>query len=354
MKKRLGAVALAAAVTMTLAACGGDGGSGGGGDQEEVTLAFITAFPENVETNDGFWIFQERLAENAPWITIEYHGGPEVMAANLMIEGVQSGAYDGVHIPGGYYVDQMPAMEVQRFTPWTPTQEREEGIFDLYAEMHEEQGLYLAGRTHAGVPQVLLFKNELTSPNLRGLSLRTSADASGVVQQLGGTPIDMPSTEVFTALERGVIDGTAYTSNGVTTQGWEGQLGYYMEPRFYDSTANLVINLDVWESLDEDTQQAINETIEEVEPEIVEHYQTLAAEETQAWLDAGMKQILFEGDDAKRVMEAAYVDAFEALDWDRILARAPQAEEIRDRYQAAYADDFSNAVPGGAVIEPKS
>ena len=353
MKKRLGIAVLAAATTLSLAACGQSGTSTtADGEREEVTLSFITGNNEEHPINDGFWMFRDALAENAPWITIDYRGGPEVMAPNLMVEGVQSGAYDGVSTPSGYYASQIPDVELVRFTPFTPDQERENGTLDLFNEIHEQQGLHLVGRTHAGVPQIVLLRDSIDTPDLTGLNLRTSPDASGPVVALGGTPVDMPAGEVFSALERGVIDGATFTSNGVIQQGWEAHLGYYMEPRFYDSVAQMLINLDTWESLDEETQEAITETMAEVEPEIVEHYQTLAAAETKAWQDAGMQQILFEGEDEQKVMQAAYVTALEALDWGRMTAA--QTEEIRATYEEAYGEaDFTDIVPGGTVIAPQ-
>lgn len=354
MNKRFGAAAVAALTTLALAACGQSGTSTTAeGEQEPVTLTFITGNNEDHPINDGFWMFRDKLAQNAPWITIDYKGGPEVMAPNLMVEGVQSGAYDGVSTPSGYYASQIPAVELVRFTPFTPSEERENGVFDLYGQIHEQEGLHLVGRSHAGVPQIILLQDRIDTPDLRGLNLRTSPDASGPVVALGGTPVDMPAGEVYAALERGVIDGATFTSNGVIQQGWQEHLNYYVEPRFYDSVASTLINLDTWESLPPETQEAITETMKEVEPQIVAHYQQLAAQETKAWQDAGMEQIRFEGEDEKRIMEAAYRTALDALDWGRM--SSAQTEEIRAKYEESYGDkNFTDVVPGGAVIEPKA
>ncbi|MBW2065170.1 MAG: TRAP transporter substrate-binding protein [Deltaproteobacteria bacterium] len=51
--------------------------------------------------------------------------------------------------------------------------------------------------------------------DIRGLKFRTSgAIQSATVKQLGGSPVTMPITEVYTSLEKGVIDGvvTAFTA----------------------------------------------------------------------------------------------------------------------------------------------
>lgn len=346
--------AVATVLALGLSACGGGaGGDAGGadGEREEVTLTFVTGFPEQLENNDGFWMFRDKLKENAPWITIEYRGGPEVIAPTQLIESVSSGAIDGAHLPGDYYTGQLPAMEIQRFTPFSPQQERENGVAELLQEVHQPIGVHYVGHTHAGIPQVIMLKDRIDTPNLAGKTVRTSSTTTNMVRALGGTPVEMPGSEVYTALERGVVQGATWTSVGVTGLGLEKQAKYWIKPRFYDSVANTVINLDKWESLEPETQEAINNTMAEVEPQIFDHYQKLQAEETQKWIDAGMERIEFEGADADRILRIAYVDAWNTLDWDRITKDSPAGEEIRKRYEAEYGSDLSQVVPGGTDIK---
>lgn len=351
MRKAL-AVAAAATLTLMLGACGAGGSGGGTADgREEVTLTFVTGVPEQNAVNDGFWIFRDKLQEKAPWVKIDYRGGPEVVAPTQLVEGVASGAYDGGHLPGDYYVGQLPAMELQRFTPYSPTEERENGIAELYQAVHEPLGVHYVGHTHSGVPQIIMLKDRIDTPNLAGKSVRTSAATSAVVQALGGTPVEMPGGEVFTALERGVIQGTTWTSVGATDWGFEKQTRYYLAPRFYDSVANTVINQDKWDSLDPETQEAITETIEEVEPQIFDHYQNLAIEETKKWNEAGMEEIVFSGADEQRILEIAYVEAWDKLDWNRIVSQTPEAEQIRAKFQEAYDDNLAESVPGGTRMQ---
>lgn len=349
MKKKLLAMASALlAGVLLLSGCGG----GGEGGPREVKLTFVTAFPEKGQNNDGFWIFRDILAEKAPWIEIDYRGGPEVVAPTDLIEGVSSGAYDGGHLPGDYYAGQMPLMELQRFTPYSPMEERENGIHDLLTEAHDEMGVHYVGHTHSGVPQTLFLKGKIDSPDLSGKSIRGSSAATSMISRLGGTPIDMPGDEVFTALERGVIDGTVWASVGPSTFGFHTEVNYYVEPRWYESLANTVINTDTWESLDEESQQAITEAMIEAEPKIFEHYQQLTAEETATWEEAGMQRIEFKDADAKKMLEIAYRDSWDDLDWERISSASPQAEELRKKYEEGYSDDLTEAVPGKATIEP--
>ncbi|MDO5683225.1 MAG: TRAP transporter substrate-binding protein DctP [Propionibacteriaceae bacterium] len=359
MKRRtlFAAAAATASLALGLSACGGGGAGGGGGadgDQTPVTLTFVTGFPEKLENNDGFWMFRDKLKEKAPWVTIEYRGGPEVIAPTQLIESVSSGAIDGAHLPGDYYTGQLPAMEIQRFTPYSPQQERENGLIELWQEVHAPIGVHLVGRTHAGIPQVIMLKDKIDKPDLTGKSVRVSSTTSNMVRALGGTPVEMPGGEVYTAMERGVVQGTTWTSVGATGFGFEKQAKFYIVPRFYDSVANTVINQDRWDELEPETQKAITEAMAESEPLIFEHYQKLQAEETQKWLDAGVQRIEFTGADAEKMLKIAYVDAWDTLDWNRITKDSPGALKIREEFEKQYTGDLTKVVPGGIDIKGTS
>lgn len=298
-------------------------------------------------------MFAEELEKKAPWITVKYKGGPETMDPSQMIEGVQSGAIDGAALPGDYYVQQVPALELARFSPFNPQEEREEGVTELWEKIHEDAGLHYVGHSISGIPQVIFVNEKLDSPNFKGMSIRTSSATSNMVKSLGGTPVDLPGGEIYTALERSVIDGSAWASVGAKDLGISKVAKYYMEPRFYDSLANTVINDTTWKSLDKDTQQAITDTMVELEPKIFEHFGKMAAQETADWQEAGLKPLTFEGKNAQKILSIAYVDAWNELDWKRISSKGPEANQMREKFKAGYDEDLTSVVPGGTTIAPK-
>lgn len=349
------AAALLTAATLALSACSASGSNPASNEDEHepVTLSFVTAFPKTSENNDGFFMFVDALKEKAPWVTIEYKGGPEVMAPDLLIEGVNSGAIDGAHLPGDYYVNQLPVMEIARFTPFTPSQERENGITELYQSAHDSLGVHYLGHTNSGMPQVFLVQDKMSAPDFDGHAIRVSPATTSIVNSLNGTPVALPGGEIFSALERGVVKGTSWSSIGVTSLGLETEVNYDLAPRFYESLANTVINKDKWDSLDAETQEALTETMVEIEPEIFDYYQKAIKTEAKKWSDAGIETIEFTDADAQKILETAYVDAWGALKWDEIVAATPEAQLIRDKFEESYdLDDLSKAVPGGTVIEP--
>lgn len=318
---------------------------------DTVTISVASGFARNHSNNDGLWMFVDKLEENAPWINIDFKGGPEVMASNLLIEGVAAGVFDIGVLPGDYYVDQIPAMELARFTPYTPMEERENGVLETYDEIHRDQlGITYLGRAVAGMPQVILSRREITDLDLHGDSYRTSSAMSNMVLTLGGVPVDLPGNEVYTALERNVVSGATWASVGPSSLGLEGVVSYDVAPRFYESLANIVMNERSWDQLDQRTQDALVDTIAEVEPDIFAHYLSKTIEETEQWHAAGVQEARLSDNDSRTLLELAYVDAWEDLDWDRILSTSPAAARLRDAYDTNDSELTFDRVPGGSFI----
>lgn len=297
-------------------------------------------------------MFVENLRENAPWITVDYKGGPEVMAPNVLIEGVSAGVFDMGSLPGDYYVDQLPAMEVPRFTPYSPMEERELGITGIYDEIHRDQlGITYLGHTVAGMPQVLLVDSPITEADLEGKSLRTSSATSGMVQAMGGVPVDLPGGEVYTALERGVVSGASWAAVGPSSLGLQEVTEYHVAPRFYESVANLVMNEGTWEKLDAETRQAITDTIAETEPEIFGHFMNKSVSESREWEAAGVQETRLSEEATNRVFELAYRDGWEELDWDAILSTTPDAARLKQAFEDGMTGDLADIVPGGDTVD---
>lgn len=344
-RQRLAAVLL---VPLLVAGCSSAATDDNAGN---VTITLASGFAKNHSNNEGVFMFIDRLKETAPWITVDFKGGPEVMAPNLLIEGVSAGVFDMGIMPGDYYVDQVPAMEIARFTPFTPMEERENGVVDIYDEIHREQlGVTYLGRAVAGMPQVILSREDITGLDLHGDSYRTSSATSGMVSQMHGVPVDLPGGEVYTALERNVVSGATWASVGPSSLGLEGVVSHDLAPRFYESVANLLMNDRTWDRLDERTRNALTETLAETEPEIFAHYLGRTVEETQQWHDAGVRESRLSDEDSEALLELAYVDAWEGLDWDRILSTSPAAADLREAYDVPLEGRGYDRVPAGAFI----
>jgi TRAP-type C4-dicarboxylate transport system substrate-binding protein len=73
----------------------------------------------------------------------------------------------------------------------------------------------------------------------------------------GSVPVTMPITETYTALERGVVDGTVVPWEGVFIFKLQDLLKYTTITDFYTVTMAFLMNKDKWESLPEDIKKIL-------------------------------------------------------------------------------------------------
>lgn len=333
----------------------GDASAASNEDPDEVTLSAVTSFPRGATEHEGFWLWVDAVEEELPWVSIDYRGGPDVIDPLQQIDALGDGAVDVATMPEPYYVAQAPAADVMKFSPYLPMDERDNGLFDIYQDLHADQlGVHYLGKVYAGVPALIHLREAVDQPDLSGMTIRASAAQAPAVEGLGGSVVNLPAGEVFTALERGTVDGFAWSSVGSVANSWHEVVSYEVAPRFYETFIPVMINLDVWNGLDETTQQELERVTAELEPSIVELYGDLARQEVEAYREAGVELIEFTGNDEATVLQAAYESGWAALDWDAIVQSFPAAEQMREVYESGYGDNYETAVPGGRLIESGS
>jgi TRAP-type mannitol/chloroaromatic compound transport system substrate-binding protein len=99
--------------------------------------------------------------------------------------------------------------------------------------------------------------------DLKGLKLRTAGAWIEMSKELGASPVTTPGGEIYTALERGVIDATEWgTLWENITPGFYKVAKYLIIPGVHQPTApfELCINKDVWAKLSADDRKLIELT----------------------------------------------------------------------------------------------
>jgi TRAP-type mannitol/chloroaromatic compound transport system substrate-binding protein len=99
-----------------------------------------------------------------------------------------------------------------------------------------------------------------TLDDLQGLKLRTAGAWQEISQKLGAAPVSLPGGEVYTALERGVIDATEWgTLYENISSGFHKIAKYVIIPGVHQPSApfECVINKDAWNELSDRDQQMV-------------------------------------------------------------------------------------------------
>lgn len=185
----------------------------------------------------------------------------DAVANNKVQVGYTWLGYDQGRIPASPLLGAVPfGMEPWEFTAWW----FEGGGRELGEELLREHGVHalLCGIT--GPETAGWFRKKVESlDDLRGLKIRFAGLGGKVIQRAGASVTMLPGGEIFQALEKGAIDATEYAMPVVDQMlGFSRIAPYNYYPGWHQpATAfHLVVNLDLWESLDQPAQ-ALLETV---------------------------------------------------------------------------------------------
>ncbi len=285
------------------------------------TLTAVHAFPTTLIYTQSFLQFVDKVNEAGEGVVqIEVRGGPEAIGMFQQPDAVRDGIVDMVYTPGSFYGGALPEKDALVASNLTAIEARENGGIDLIDEIHQDKmGVKYLGWFDSGVCYNLWMKDEPkldADGNLEvaGLKLRGNAVYNAFfTEYLGAQVIDLPTTEVYSALERGVVDATGWTQIGLIDLKWNEFLNYRIEPCFFSTDLGVIVNLEKWNSLSDEAKKILQDVAIEHEKDTVEALR-LKRDEDFAALDAGgMKVVELQGE-----ASANYLAAAREKTWERM------------------------------------
>lgn len=282
---------------------------------EEVTLRGVTAFASGTTFSRPFEAFVERVNETGKGVVqINYVGGPEAVPTFELGNAVSAGVVDIANNTTAFYTNLLPLGDALHLATNTIQDQRENGCFDLIDGLHQEQMnvKYLA-RTGDNIQFHLYLTKPIDGTDLSGLTLRTTPVYRAMFEALGATPVRTAPGEVYTALERGAIDGYGWPVQGVMDLGWDEQTKFRVDPGFYQVDVNFLVNLDRWNELSDEAKAVLHDAAIWTEAKNADNL-AINDSEAKRQADAGIQVISFEGDTAQSWLDTAQSAGWAALD----------------------------------------
>lgn len=309
-------LALPAALTML-----GVAGMSGAADAQQVTLRAVTSFAEKTTYSRGFEEFIDRVNKAGKGvIQINYIGGPKAMPPFEVGNALKNGVVDLANVTGAFYTNLMPEADAWKLTQVPMSVLRKNGGFDLMAKIYAQKmnAVFLA-RVVDNNPFHLYLNKPIDKPDLSGLKLRITPVYRDFFQAMGATVVQTAPGEVYTALERGVVDGYGWPITGVFDLGWNERTKYRVDPGFYTAEVSILINKTSWDKLDAKQKAVLTKAAEESEAEAVPYFTKANAADTERQAKAGIKTINFSADDAKTYYDKAY-----EAGWAGVIRQSPE------------------------------
>jgi TRAP-type transport system periplasmic protein len=287
---------------------------------QEVTLRAVSAFAEGTEFSKNFERFIEKVnSDGKGLIKINYIGGPRAVPPFEVGNAVRTRVIDIANVTGAFYTNLMPEADGFKLNGKPMSEQRSNGTWEYLNRLHNQKlnSQYLARQFH-NVPFHIYLNKKIEKIDFSGLKIRVTPVYRDVVEALGGAPITTPPGEVYTALERGVVDGYGWPITGIFDLGWEKVTKFRMEPPFYSVEVNVLVNLDTWKGLSDAQRQLLDEAALWLEGLDSEQEGAIKAErERQA--AAGIQALDFGPAAAKAFLDRAYDVA-----WQSVIKRAPE------------------------------
>ena len=253
----------------------------GGPALAQQTLTFQSSDPAgnpNFELQNE--LFAEAVAEKTDGeVQIELLPVGSVVEYNETLEAVGAGILQGQITDTSYFAGKDPAFSLiaNPVGAYSDPQEmfdfmEQGGGAELMRELYEPYNLYFIGASTPGLEAFISKKKLEGVDDLKGLKMRAP---EGLVQQVfaaaGASPVNLPSSEVFTSLDKGVIDAADYTVFSVNQeQGLHDVAPNPVYPGFHSMPlVEISMNLDVWNGLSEEHKDAIREAAAEFQQQQV-------------------------------------------------------------------------------------
>jgi len=299
---------------------------------QEVTLKAIAGFAEQTAYTKGFVQFIERVnAAGKGTLKINFIGGPKAMPPFEVGNALKAGVVDIASVTGAFYTNLMPEADAWKLAERPIADLRKNGAVEAMDKIYGQKlnAVYLARQTR-DTPFHLYLTKPISKPDLTGLKLRITPVYRDFFAALGGTVVQTAPGEVYTALERGVVDGYGWPIHGIFDLGWHEKTKYRVDPGFYSVEVSVLVNKATWDKLNAAQRKILSDAGAWLETDATD-WKAYNAQETEAQAKAGIQTITLQGADA----EAFRAKAYEA-GWAGIIKQSPEhGAKLKDLFAKA-------------------
>jgi TRAP-type C4-dicarboxylate transport system substrate-binding protein len=229
-------------------------------------LKLVMFAPDKPPGNTWVRQFARRVEElSGGQLKINIIGGPEAIPADEAPAAAQRGVVDIAECLGYSLQKLVPGFDSVHLAERTVADLRQLGLTAFLQEQFAPRGLYLLGACRPSEPQVTQFlglRQRISKlQDFKGLKIATDgAAAAAFVKELGATPVAIPLTEYFTAVERGVVDGYACGLTAVIDFGLGPVTEFVLEePIFSSGGMAYIVNLETWDKLPQSLQEVLTQ-----------------------------------------------------------------------------------------------
>ena len=313
----------------------------------------VTTWPPNFPIlGEACTLFAELVEQmSGGRMSIRVYGGGELVPALEIFDTVRNGGAEIGHGAAYYWSGKVPAaqffasvpfgMNAQQMNAWISCG----GGMQLWEELYAGFNLVpmLGGNT--GVQMGGWFNKEInTIEDLKGLKMRIPGLGGKVLEKAGGAPVLLAGGEIYTGLERGVIDATEWIGpHHDYLMGFHEIAKYYYTPGWHEPGTSLecFFNKEKFDALPKDLQMILRGAASYINGWVLSEMETKNNIRLKTLIDEGIDIRPFPSE----IMSQLRVYTQE------VIAEAANADPFAQKVYQSYSDFRKRAVNYAGITE---
>jgi TRAP-type C4-dicarboxylate transport system substrate-binding protein len=286
----------------------------------EVTLRAISSLPEGGYYTKRFLEWVDKFNAQGKGIAqIQFVGGPRSIPSFEQGNAIKTGVAELGLVASPYFTNLLPEADILKLSQRTAKEMRANGTIDYLNKIYTTKAnIYYLASAVDYTPFHLYLNKKIDKPDLTGLKIRTTPAYREFFRAMNATLVTTPPGEVYTALERGVVDGYGWPVHQIFDFGWEKMTKYRVDPGFYYADLPVLMNWDAYKKLTPKQRDFVERQAQRMEGEL-EEWKAYNANDLKKQAEAGIEVIRFSPADAKRYLDTAY-----EAGWAEAMKRSPE------------------------------
>ena len=233
--------------------------------------------------------------------------GPEVVPPFQQLQPVSAGVFDVLYTHGAYHAGAKGLALAADAINIDVQKRRDSGVWryidEFYQKNHKLKLLTLSTMGthgyHCYIRQPLSAQHDWKGRKIRGV-----ISYHGVIRALGGEPVVLPIGEIYSALERGVVDGACMPAAGMLANKHYEVAKFRMEPTFGSTNVIFAMNMAKWQRFTPEQQKLLLEAGAKTEKDAQTMGDEMVAQEWAELAKAGVEVEKLPPEKGKMIQEA--------------------------------------------------
>ena len=235
----------------------------------EIKWRLTSSFPKSLDTTyGGAEVFAKQVADLTDnKFQIQIFAASEIVPGLQAFDAASNGTVEMAHSVSYYYVGKDPTFAIAASVPFGLNARQQNawlyqnGGNELFNEFFKKYNIYALPLGNTGTQMGGFFRKEVkTVADLNGLKFRIGGIAVQVLQKLGTVPQQLAGSDIYPALEKGVIDAAEWIGPYDDEKlGFAKVAKFYYYPGWWEGgpSLHLFINLAKWNELPKSYQAAV-------------------------------------------------------------------------------------------------